>query len=153
VARLRLAGRQDVAEPIRAVNTQGAGVLRSLKLVLTDRDHWLSLVHGAIINPVVSVFSWTVTVVWLAVGLGGASHSIWSQYVDDPARDPEVAAFLADWLQPNAATWVTAIADDHLVWFAAGAVFLVTLPLVTRGLVALHALAVRGTVAGTRSAG
>ncbi|MFC0682790.1 sensor domain-containing protein [Lysobacter korlensis] len=150
VARLRLAGRRDVPQPTPAVNGAEAGVVSRLKRVLTDRQYWSSLLHGAILNPMVSIFSWTVTVAWLAVGLGGASHWIWSQYAPDPERDSELSTVLANWLQPHAAGWVNAAAADDLLWAAAGAAFLLTLPLVTRGLVALHAFAARGTLAGSR---
>jgi Putative sensor len=153
VARLRLAGRREVPQATRTGDVNGAGVLARLKRGLTDRESWLSLLHGTVINPVVSIFSWTVTVVWLALGLGGATHWLWAPYTSDPARDPELATALASWLQPETVTWIKAAAVDDLLWAAVGALFLLTLPFVTRRLVGLHVLAGRGTIAGSRSAG
>lgn len=153
VARLRLAGRRELPSPVATFSRNGDGFLRRLKRVMTSREYWLGLLHVAILNPVLSVFGWSVTVVWLAVGLGGASHWIWSQHLADPERDAGLSAMVASWLQPQAAGWIMSAAANELLWAAAGAVFLLTLPLVTRGLVALHAFAVRRTIVHSPLAG
>jgi len=144
LARLRLAGRRELMAPVPTGEARAAGMTAALKRVLGGRQYWLSLLHAVLINPVVSLFSWSVTVAWLGVGLYGAGYWMWSSFADVDSPPSEV---LADWIPQQLAASMPAATLDSLLWAAAGVFCLATLPLVTRGLVALHALTARGTVA------
>lgn len=152
LARLRLAGRHELTQPVPTAAVQASGVTAALKRVLRGRQYWLSLLHAVLINPVVSLVSWTVTVAWVGIGLYGSTYWLWSAIIDDTESRP--SAVLSDWIPEQLAASVPPAALDNLLWAAAGVICLVTLPLVTRGLVALHALSARGTVArASRSTG
>ena len=126
------------------------GFFPLLKRVLGGGRYWLALVHGMLINPSLSLISWTITVVWLSVGFGGVSYWVWSGFLPNPDRNWQLSEVLADWVQPGLAASIDPDLADNLIYLAAGALCLVTLPAVVRGLVALHALAARGTLASAR---
>jgi hypothetical protein len=152
LARLQWAGRAIVPAPDRR-RERAPGMLATGKRVFGGGRYWLALLHGGLVGFAVSVFSWTVTVVWLSVGLGGISYWFWDPFVPRPGRW-HLAEVLADWLGPGLGSFDPQLGDD-LIYLVAGVVCLLTLPFVTRGLVALHAVianALLGHHPGSREA-
>jgi signal transduction histidine kinase len=110
------------------------GWVRSL---IANGHYWLALLHTVIINFVLSIFTWVVTVVWLSLGLGGISYWFWARYIPAPKNQ----LYLSQWIlfghgavAPNAAY----DALESVFYLILGVVLLASLPFVTRGLTILH---------------
>jgi signal transduction histidine kinase len=102
--------------------------------------YWLYLLHTMIINFVLSLATWTITVVWASVALGGVTYWAWSWSVE-VSDDAHVSSglFGAFGVAPSTTT-------DIVFLFFSGLVCLATLPFVTRGLVLLHDVFARITL-------
>lgn len=155
LARLRWAGQPAIVRPEWPRQPGFWGWLRSL---FGNGHYWLYSLHTALVNYVVSIATWTVTVAWLSTGLGGVSYWFWSQFlpvghdrwslsrwfthgfVDGSGHMPAV----------DAARWATL---DSLVLLVLGILLLVTLPFVTRVLVMLHQVIARGMLSAFPSDG
>ena len=141
--RLRAAGLSAIPAPEWPRAGTGAGFWRTTLTPLGNGHYWTYLLHGLVINPIVSIASWTLTVVWLSTSVGGVTYWFWSLFL--PARD-----FDQFWLSRvpgylfSSESAVTNHVIEVIFVFAAGAIFLVTLPFVTRGLTVLHHLIARG---------
>ncbi len=139
LVRLEWAGRPRVARPEWPREPGFWGWLRTL---FGNGHYWLYAIHTAIINFVISLISWTVTVTWLAVGFGGVTYWFWDRFIPEGNN----SWFLSQWLYrvfgDRSVDWASSGIDwrmlDNFVQLALGIVFLATLPLVTRGLVLLH---------------
>ena len=127
--RLEWAGRERIPRPPWSREGETAGFWRSIGAVIADAHYWLYLLHTMVINIAVSLATWTITVIWLTVGLGGVTAWFWplvggrSSFV--VFGDRPVHAAIA---------------------FAVGVSFLALLPLVTRGLVLLHDVIARASL-------
>ena len=49
--------------------------------------YWLYFLHGLVINPIISIVTWSITVAWTAVALGGTTGWIWQRYLPDEGRE------------------------------------------------------------------
>ncbi len=121
------------------------GFLGWLRAVLGNGHYWLYLLHTMIIDFIVATVTWTITIVWLSVGLGGISYWFWNLFL--PSNDQEW--FLSQWLFPNLGGDRALI--EGLLLAGIGAIFLATLPFVTRGLTRLHWLIARGVLSAFKS--
>lgn len=135
VARLRLSGEAPIAQPDWRPDPTMVWWKRWLRPLANGR-YWLSLLHGAVVAPIVATLSFVVLTVWftfiaVAVGL--------------PIR------FLVDgmmWLRTDVPPTAVRILGDALPVLAAvaivlGVIALLTLPYVLRGLTWLHAAIAR----------
>ena len=140
LVRLGWAGRTPIARPVWPDGTRG--FWRGLWTVLSNGHYWLYLLHTALVNFVVSLFTWIVTVVWVSVTL--SSLTFWfvrfalpegtvEWNISNSLFDAVPAGFGRDLL-------------ESVVAFVAGVVMLALLPFVTRGLVLLHDVIARVTL-------
>jgi signal transduction histidine kinase len=113
----------------------GFGMLRRLK----DPQSWRDLAH-VLVAFVVSTFSFSVAISWVAGGLGGLTYWFWQRFL--PSGDRGLAALLG-----FPGTWPEIVLNSVL-----GALLVVTLPVVLHGLVQLHALLARALLVDERSA-
>ena len=141
--RLRWAGRPEITPPRWETRNEPATPLRTLLGPLVNGHYWLYLLHGMVVNFILGLVSWIVTVVWLSVGLGGVTYWIWGSL---PGGDGRVRLFdiVADWLFPGSTLYIDPFVGESIFQFILGTAFLVTLPWVTRMFVLAH----RGTARG-----
>jgi signal transduction histidine kinase len=148
--RLDWAGRPHIArthwEDARA-KTGFWGWLRSL---LGNGHYWLALLHTVVINFAVSLFTWTVTVVWVSVGLGGITYWFWQRF----NYEPHVQLYISQWLfygrglVPANSAYE---AGEIILYLVLGILLLATLPFITRGLTNLHWAIASGVLGAWKS--
>ena len=143
VERTRLGWVTDTAvAPARYRSRSGSGV-RAWFRRLGDRQMWLDVLHGLLIFPI-AVFSFSVAVSWWASGLFGIvwpflGHTL-DRHQDPGSKD------LSQLLGFDTYT------HRSLFYVGLGVFCLITLPLVIRGLTALHVALGRGLLANSRVA-
>lgn len=148
LVRLEWAGRPRIARPEWPREPGFWGWVRSL---FGNGHYWLYTLHTALINYVVSLVTWVITITWVAVGLGGVSYWFWGRFL--PEGDNR--GFLSRWLfqvfGDRTVDWTAAGLDwvmlDTLAQFVLGILCLATLPFLTRGFVLLHDAIARGVLA------
>ncbi len=108
-----------------------------LRSVLLNGHYWLALLHTMVVNFVVTLISWTLTVVWVSVGFGGVSYWFWSRFTTQPHR----MFYVSRWLLTGHGLTAVNVGDhiqDSLLYLVLGLSFLATLPFLTRGLTRMH---------------
>ncbi|MBM7504972.1 sensor histidine kinase [Agromyces aurantiacus] len=154
LVRLEWAGRTAIRRPNwDAASPAGEGPWRAFFAPFVDGHYWLYLLHGMVVAPIVALFSWTVTVVWLAVGLGGVTYWFWAMFVPTGGRDFWPHEWVLDrvWPGGSAAVDVQPLVGESIAQFVLGAVFLLALPFVTTGLTWIHDRIGRGMLGAWRS--
>lgn len=151
--RLEWAGRPAVRRPAWDHADRDQGFWRTMFAPFIDGHYWLYLLHGMIINPIISVVSWAVTVVWTSVALGGVTGWIWQRYIPDgrDGRDFWLYDVVVDFLFPGNTLSVDPRLGEGIFEFVLGLIFLATLPFVFRGLTLLHDVIARGMLGRWRS--
>lgn len=152
LVRLRWAGQPVIERPEWQDARARTGFLGWLRAVLGNGHYWLYLVHTMIIDFVVSTVTWTITLVWTSVGLGGISYWFWGRFLPQQAGND-------GWNLSQSVLWLfggRASSADYAAWdpffsFVAGIVMLATLPFVTRGLTLLHQGVALGVLGPFRS--
>ena len=148
LARLRWAGMPPIEHPRWEQTRPGFwGWVRELA---GNGHYWLYLLHTMVVNFAVSLLTWVLTITWLATGLGGATFWFWDRFI--PNGDGNIV--LSEWVIygfGGAPAGVDLGWLDALLNLVVGVIFLVTLPLVTRGLTRLHWLIARGMLAAFAS--
>lgn len=137
LTRLDWAGRPPIARTDWQAPRARTGFWGWLRSVLLNGHYWLALLHTMVINFAVSLVSWIVTVVWVAVGLGGLSYWFWSRFLPHPAR----VLYLSQWiLSGRGFTSANPAyqAAESILYLVLGVALVATLPFVTRGLTNLH---------------
>lgn len=150
LVRLEWAGRPRIERPEWQDARARQGFWGWLRSVLGNGHYWLYLLHTVVINFVISLITWVLTVVWVSVALGSLSYGLWWRTV--PKSDSNW--YLADWLLGMFGASVQGAAREALeVAFTAavGLVMVAILPFVTRGLVLLHHVIARGVLGAFRS--
>ena len=146
LVRLRWAGRPAVKRPEWL--PRKPGFWSWLRSVLFNGHYWLYLLHTIIVNFVIALFSWVLTITWLSVGLGGVSYWFWIRFVTGGKRHP------VDWViqffggQPSLVD--LQVAND-LMFLVLGIIMLATLPFLTRGLVLMSDGIAHGMLGAWRS--
>ena len=134
LTRLEWAGRPPVPRPDWADAPRG--FWRRFTFVIGSGHYWLYLLHTMVINFVVSLVTWTLTVIWVSLALGGLTFWFW-QFV--------VPGSGVEWNLGNG--WFDdSPAAQFLVSTLLGLLSVATLPFVTRGLVMLHDVIARATL-------
>jgi signal transduction histidine kinase len=110
---------------------------------LADGRSWAAFVHAAVIDIVISAFTFGIAVAWVCLAIGGTSYAFWVRFL--PNRD----------LPSLTVTTVGSFGTYDLALVAttsAGILALVTLPLMLHGLVLLHEVIARPMLGEWRSA-
>lgn len=112
--------------------------LRRMLSPLTDAQRWKDLLHAVFSFPV-RILAFSVTISWIAAALGGLTQWYWNRFLPESNTDLwDLLGFQAQyhmWLQ-----------------LALGLVFLVTLPVVVRGLALLQRVLAIGLLTNERQA-
>jgi signal transduction histidine kinase len=142
LTRLEWAGRPPIRRPLWP-ESAGRGFWRSMLAVVGDGHYWLYLLFSLVVNLALSTLTWTITVFWLSVTLGGLAYWFVDAVMPDADNDWSIAGwiFQEDRGAGTASVWSWL---DSVVFLALGLLFLAVLPFVTRGLVELHHLVARG---------
>ncbi|WP_286309616.1 sensor histidine kinase [Agromyces mangrovi Wang et al. 2018] len=102
-----------------------------------DGHYWLYVLHVLVVAPIVSLFTFIVTVVWVSIGLGGATYWFWERWL--PLDGQNVWTIEYVWEFVFAVPLTADPRQAEAVFFLVlGLIFLVTLPLITRGLTLIH---------------
>ena len=107
LTRLSWAGRPEIRRPNwdRAMPA-GEGPWRAFFAPFVDGHYWLYLLHGMVVAPVVALFSWTITLVWVSIGLGGVTYWIWAMFLPTDGRDVWPFEWVLDRVWPGgSAAW------------------------------------------------
>jgi signal transduction histidine kinase len=149
--RLRWAGRAEITRPQWEKPGQSVGFWRATLGPFADGHYWLYLLHGMVIAPIVGILSWTISFVWLVIGLAGATSWLWPRsFVGDSDEFWLHEVILDSWFPDN--DWnIEPYLGETLLFLAIGLFFLATLPIVTRGLTLLHNVIARGMLSAWRS--
>lgn len=137
LVRLEWAGRPAVTRPEWHDTRATAGFFAWLKAVLGNGHYWLYLMHTMIIDFVVTLVSWTVTVVWVSSSLGGLSYWFWERFITKDTESWGLARSIA-WLFGARGDTSNLDSLDGLYSFILGVILLASLPFVTRGLTLAH---------------
>lgn len=149
--RLQWAGRPRIARPQWEKPGETQGFWRITLGPFADGHYWLYLLHGMVVAPIIGILSWTISFVWLVIGLTGATSWIWQGALPDEANDTWLHQIILDWAVPGAEWDIDPVLGESLLYLAIGLIFLATLPLVTRGLTLLHNVVARGMLSAWRS--
>jgi signal transduction histidine kinase len=139
LVRLEWAGRPPIRRPVWGDTAERPTFWTWLTSVLGSGHYWLYLLHTMVINFVVSLVSWTLTVVWLAAAFGGVTSWFWRR----ATPGDEEWTFVIDRLLPDEGA--QRVAND-VISFLIGATLIALLPLLTRALVLLHEVVARYTL-------
>jgi signal transduction histidine kinase len=151
LVRLRWGGRPEITRPVWHETDKPAGFWRATFGPFANGHYWLYLLHGLVINPIVSIFSWTVTIAWLATGLGGVSYWFWSRFIDSDGQDFFLSRTVFGAVFPGVRNPFDPVVGDAVLQFVLGLIFLASLPFITRGLTLLHTVVARGLLGAWRS--
>jgi signal transduction histidine kinase len=149
--RLRWSGRAAIESPRWVPVDKPHGFVRRTFGPIVNGHYWLYLLHGMLINPIVGIVSWAIALGWVTGGLGGVTYWFWTGFL--PNRDqtffPSQTVF--DAVFPQSRFSFDPNLGDSILFLGAGAILLVTLPLVTHTLTSLHDAIARGLLGGWRS--
>lgn len=150
LVRLEWAGRPAIARPDWLAKERRPGFLGWVRGVLGNGHHWLYLLHTTIVNFVVSLVTWVISIVWVVTALGGISYWFWGRFPPNYG-DRWYLSQSVLWLFDVPPEGVDFEALDPIFYFLAGAIVLVTLPVVTRGLTLAHQGIAVGMLSASRS--
>ncbi|KQR54815.1 hypothetical protein ASF88_08750 [Leifsonia sp. Leaf336] len=150
LTRLDWAGAAPVPRPVWEPADRPRTFWRAIFGPWANGHYWLYLLHGMIINPIVSVISWSITITWTAGALGGLTGWIWLGFIPTGNRDFFLSRVLADSIFGIHSTF-DPVAGDRVLYLIFGVIFAVTLPFVTRGLTLLHHAIAHGLLGAWRS--
>ncbi|HEY9497650.1 MAG TPA: sensor domain-containing protein [Terrimesophilobacter sp.] len=152
LVRLEWAGRPAITRPEWVLERGFWGWMRSL---FSNGHYWLYALHTMIVNYVVSLVTWTITVVWVSVGLGGVSYWFWERFIPEGNNQWFLSRWLFEVFGDRGVNWRASGIDfnglDNLLQFALGLLCLATLPFLTRGFVLLHHAIARGMLGAFKS--
>ncbi|MGO4691139.1 sensor histidine kinase [Glaciibacter sp. 2TAF33] len=151
VVRLRWAGQPEIRQPQWEPKGEPNTALRAILGPLVNGHYWLYLLHGMVVNFILGVVSWVVTVVWLSVGLGGVTSWFWGRFLPTDEQNLWLHQVILDWTFPGNSFTIDPYLGESVLEFAVGALFLVTLPFITRGFTVLHYAVARGMLSAWRS--
>lgn len=151
LVRLRWAGRAAITPPRWDHADMNRGFWRTMFAPFVDGHYWLYLLHGMIINPIISIVTWSITVAWTSVALAGTTGWIWQRFIPDGDRGLWLHDVILDWAFPGNAFQIDPIVGERVFEFIVGLIFLVLLPFVFRGLTLLHDVVARGVLGSWRS--
>lgn len=136
--RLRTTGLPSIPAPDWCTPEEGTPRLRMFLSPLAGGRWWLALLHTMIVNPVVGTVTWSLTLVWLVTAASGASYWYWSQFLPDHGQSWLLPAGIRRSLLPDSLLQSDLTAVVNIACLVVGIIFLITLPLIIRGLVVIH---------------
>ena len=77
------------ADPCGARDGREQGFWRSAFAPFIDGHYWLYVLHTLVINPIVSIVTWSITIAWTSVALAGTTGWIWQPFI--PERRPHAS--------------------------------------------------------------
>ncbi len=144
--RLEWAGQAGIQHPKWQAARAHSGFWGWLRSLFANGHYWLYLLHTAVVNFVISLISWTVTIAWLSVALSGVTAWFWELIF----RGRTPATLVVGQIAGDGARYspgaTTLVLSTLLGIFAT-----VTLPFVTRALITLHRLIANGMLGAFRS--
>ena len=146
LALLRWTGRPAIEKPEWQDARARTGFFGWVRAVLGNGHYWLYLLYVMVLDFIITTFTWTVMISWVAGGFGGLTYWFWSIFLPHGHR----GWYLSEWIF-RGPVGVDAVLADNVIYLALGIVLLATLPFVTRGLVSLHWLVARGVLGAWRS--
>ena len=150
VWRLRGALFPAITPPRWDHSARGGSALAKTLAPFVDGHYWLYLLHGALVNPIVGIVSWTVTIVWISVALAGLLFPLTFLV---PGLETGLGR-LIELAQDSGAEVPEVLASPvthGVVATLIGLLFLLTLPFVTHGLTWIHYGIARGMLSAFRS--
>jgi signal transduction histidine kinase len=132
VTRLHWAGQPAITQPQWTPRGEPTSALRAVLGPLVSGHYWLYLLHGMVVNFIVGIITWSLTIVWVSAALGGLTYWIWSWSL--PQGDGSVGLYGLITRSYGTDNLVA----ENLFNAALGLAFLLTLPWVTRLLVLIH---------------
>jgi signal transduction histidine kinase len=136
VLRLRGAGFPPITAPKWDRVAPSGGWFTKLIAPTIDGHYWLYLLHGMIVNPIVGIITWTLTIVWTSTALGGVTYWIWGRYLPDD-RDWTFLGVVSQFFTGRFID-VDRYTGDSILFLIVGLFFTATLPFITRGLTWVH---------------
>ncbi|WP_431247340.1 sensor histidine kinase [Leifsonia xyli] len=143
LTRLDWAGRPSIPRPVWEKPGTPRTFWRTVFGPFANGHYWLYLLHGAIINPIVSVVTWSITITWASIALGGLTGWIWLPFIPQGNRDFYLSQTIVDAVFRTHSTFDPNV-GDRILYVIAGVLFAATLPFVTRGLTLAHEAVARG---------
>ncbi len=139
-ARLRLAGAPAGPEPDWRAPARGNGFWARLLGPVVNIHYWLALLHGIVVNFALVTITWSITVAWVAVALGGTLWWLAAGFIPDGDRDWNLLEVIVGAIVPGSDPdlGIENELGDIVVLVVAGLIALVTLPFVTHGLTLAH---------------
>lgn len=144
---LLLTGLPEIEEPEwNRDRSDSTGFWMTLTRPIRNAHYWLYLVHGMIVNPIISTISFALTTVWLSVGLGGLTYWFWGSFIPrggNDGSDGQWGDFVADylpWLFGGWSSW----AVEVILYLLAGILFTATMPWVLGGVARGHHAVAKG---------
>lgn len=149
---LRLTPGPRVPAPRRSIRVDdGTGFWRTLFRPLRQGHDWAALLHGMIVNPVLSTVTFSVAVSWIAAGLGGLTYWFWGIFLpqeqDGNAPWVRYVAESLPWLFGGWDVWTVEV----VLFLVGGVIFTLTMPWVLDGLVRAHRAIVTAMLGPWRS--
>lgn len=143
LTRLDWAGRPRIPRPVWEPADKPRTFWRIVFGPWANGHYWLYLLHGMVINPIVSVVTWSITITWTSVALGGLTGWIWEPFIPNGDRDFFLSRTIVDAVYGIHSTF-DPVTGDRILYFVLGAAFAATLPFVTRALTLAHHAVARG---------
>ena len=133
---LEATGLPRIARP-RWRGRVGSGFIGRVFSPLADLRYWLYLLNAMVVAIAVSTVTWGVMIAWVSTSLGGTTYWIWGGLIPTDGKSVWVSQVVWEWATGTQATF-DPLRGDMLLFGVAGVIFLVTLPWVVRGLLAVH---------------
>ncbi len=143
LARLRGAGFPAITAPKWDRVAPTGSWFTKLIAPTIDGHYWLYLLHGLIVNPIVGIISWTITIVWTSIALGGLTYWFWQAFLPLDDRDWTLFRVLTERFAGGEAQ-IDPRVGESILYLILGVVFTATLPFITRGLTWVHHGIARG---------
>lgn len=134
VQRLRGAGFPAIPVPRWDRVAPRAGWFGKLIAPTIDGHYWLYLLHTMIVNPIVGIITWSITIAWTSTALGGITYWFWQRFI--PLDDKDWTFW--GWMVGSEVDQDFVRTSDSVFLLVVGVVFTLTLPFVTRGLTWIH---------------
>ncbi|QAY74984.1 hypothetical protein ET445_11390 [Agromyces protaetiae] len=151
IVRLRWTGLAEIAEPDWSRGDREHGFWRATFAPFVDGHYWLYLLHVVVVNPIVSIVSWSLTITWVSTALAGLTGWIWQPFIPDGERDFWLNEWLFERFAPGRPLAWDPVLGERVLEIAIGVLFLLSMPFVFHGLTLLHHVIARGMLAAWRS--
>lgn len=142
---------RPIAEP-RSVPARRGGVFARSWAQLGRADRWRALLHGAFAHLVLAIPAWSLMITCLAIALGGPTAWIWMRAIPRGDRNIYLSEVIWNWATGTPLP-IDRVGGDILLYAIIGVIFLLSLPLVFRGLALAEwwlAYALLGETSGDR---